>query len=76
MKHKVAGLEGPPVYPSAVVIAQALLINCRSDEGYVSRLVQQIAGVFQRCLRILFDISLNTGCAILHIRRKHRFCTE
>jgi hypothetical protein len=64
------------VYPSAVVIVEAFLINCRSDEGYVSRLIQQIVGVFQRCLRILFDIGLNTGCAIPHILRKHRFCTE
>jgi hypothetical protein len=59
-----------------VVIAEALLINCRSDEGYVSCLVQQIAGVFQCCLRILFDIGLDTGCAIPHICRKHRFCIE
>jgi hypothetical protein len=59
-----------------MVIAEVLLINCRSNEGYVSRLVQQIAGIFQCCLRILFDVSLDTGCAISHIRRKHRFCTE
>jgi hypothetical protein len=76
MKHKVAGPEGPFAYPSAVVVAEALLINCRSDEGYVSRFVQQISGVFQCCLCILFDIGLNTGCAVSHIRRKHRFCTE
>jgi hypothetical protein len=27
-KHEDAGLEGPSAYPSAVVIAEALLINC------------------------------------------------
>jgi hypothetical protein len=27
-KHEVARLEGPSVYPSAVVIAEALLIDC------------------------------------------------
>jgi hypothetical protein len=75
-KHKVAGLEGPSAYPSAVVIAEILLINCRSDEGYVSCFVQQVAGVFQRYLRIFFDIGLDTRCAISHIRRKHRFCPE
>jgi hypothetical protein len=75
-KHKVAGLEGPSAYPSAVVIAEVLLINCRSDEGYVLRFVQQIAGVFQRYLRIFFDIGLDTGCAVPHVRRKHRFCTK
>jgi hypothetical protein len=40
MKHKVAGLEGPSAYPSAVIVAEALLINYRSGEGYVSRFVQ------------------------------------
>jgi hypothetical protein len=68
-KHKVDRLEGSSVYPSAVVIAEALLINCRSNEGYVSRFIQQIAGVFQRCLRILFDIGLDTGCTEPHICR-------
>jgi hypothetical protein len=75
-KHKVAGFEGPSVYPSVVVIAEVLLINCGTDEGYVSRFVQQITGVFQRYLRIFFDIGLDTRCAKSHIRRKHCFCPE
>jgi hypothetical protein len=75
-KHKVAGLEGPFAYPSAVVIAEVLLINCRSDKGYVSCFVQHVMGVFWRYLRIFFDIGLDTGCAISHICRKHRFYTE
>jgi hypothetical protein len=33
-------------------------------------------GIFQRYLCIFFDIGLDTGCAISHIHRKHRFCTE
>jgi hypothetical protein len=45
-KHKIVGIEGPSAYPSAVVVAEVLLINCGSDEGYVSRFVQQVAGVF------------------------------
>jgi hypothetical protein len=76
MKHKVAGLEGPSAYPSIVVIAEVLLINCRSDEGYISRFVQQITGIFQRYSHIFFYIGLDMGCAILHIHRKHRFCIE
>jgi hypothetical protein len=59
-----------------MVIAEVLVINRQSNEGYVSRLVQQIAGVFQCYLRILFDMSLGTGRTVSHIRRKHRFCTE
>jgi hypothetical protein len=27
-KHEVAGLEGPSAYPSAMVIVEALLIDC------------------------------------------------
>jgi hypothetical protein len=46
MKHKIAGLEGPSAYPFAVVVAEALLINCRLGEGYVSCFVQQIGDVF------------------------------
>jgi hypothetical protein len=29
-----------------MVIAEVLLINCGSDEGYISRFIQQVAGVF------------------------------
>jgi hypothetical protein len=59
-----------------MVIAEVLLIDCQSDEGYVSCFVQQVAGVFQCYLRIFFDIGLDTRHAISHIRRKHRFCPE
>jgi hypothetical protein len=75
-QHKVARLEGPSAYPSAVVIAEVLLINCRSDEGYVSCFVQQVTGVFQRYLCVFLDIGLDTRRAISHIRMKHRFCHE
>jgi hypothetical protein len=75
-KHKVAGLERSSAYPSVVVIAEILLINYGSDEGYVSCFVQQVAGVFQRYLRIFFDIGLNARCPISHIHGKHRFCPE
>jgi hypothetical protein len=75
-KHKVPGLEGSSAYPSAVVIAEVLQIDCGSNEGYVSCFVQQIVGVFQHYLRIFFDIGLDMRCAISHIFRKHRFCPE
>jgi hypothetical protein len=45
-KHKIIGLEGPSMYPFAVVVAEVLLINCGSDKGYVSRFVQQVVGIF------------------------------
>jgi hypothetical protein len=45
-KDKIVGLEGPSAYPSAVVVTEVLLINYCSDEGYVSRFVQQVTGIF------------------------------
>jgi hypothetical protein len=27
-KHEVAGLKGPSTYPSALVVAEALLVDC------------------------------------------------
>jgi hypothetical protein len=38
-KHKVSRLEGPSAYPSAVVIAEALLIDCRASESDVSSFI-------------------------------------
>jgi hypothetical protein len=51
MKHKVAGFEGPSAYLSAVVVAEALLIDYRSGEGYISHFVQQIVSIFKRWVR-------------------------
>jgi hypothetical protein len=44
-KHEVARLEGPSAYPSAVVIAEAFLIDCRAGESDVSSFIQQVLGV-------------------------------
>jgi hypothetical protein len=38
-KHEVAGLEGLSAYPFAVVIAEALLINCRASESDISSFI-------------------------------------
>jgi hypothetical protein len=76
MKHEVAGLEGPSAYPSAVVVGEALLIDCRSGESYISRFIQQIEGIFQCRLCIFFNIGYYMRCAVSHIHRKHYFCSE
>jgi hypothetical protein len=39
-KYEVACLEGPSAYPSAVVIVEALLVNCRAGESDVSSFIQ------------------------------------
>jgi hypothetical protein len=64
-KHEVARLEGPSAYLSAVVIAEALLINCRASESDVSSFIQQVLGIF--C--VFFDVGDHTGCAVAHICR-------
>jgi hypothetical protein len=68
-KHEVAGLEGPFAYPSAVVIAEALLINCRASESDISSFIQQVLGIYQCFFCVFFDIGDYTGRAVAHIRR-------
>jgi hypothetical protein len=75
-KYEVAGLEGPSVYPSAVVIAEALLIDWRAGESNVSSFIQQILGICQCCLCIFFDIGDHTRRGVTYVRRKHCFCYE
>jgi hypothetical protein len=38
-KHEVTRLEGPSAHPSAVVIAEALLINCGTSKSDVSSFI-------------------------------------
>jgi hypothetical protein len=44
-EHKVARLERASAYPSAVVVAEALLVDRRSNEGDVSSFIQQVLGI-------------------------------
>jgi hypothetical protein len=44
-KDEVAWLEGPSAYPFAMVIAEALLVDCRAGEGDVPGLIQQVLGI-------------------------------
>jgi hypothetical protein len=41
-KDEVAWLEGPSTYPSAMVIAEALVVNCRAGKGDIPGLIQQV----------------------------------
>jgi hypothetical protein len=38
--HEVARLERPSAYPSVVVVAKALLVDCSSSEGDISSFIQ------------------------------------
>jgi hypothetical protein len=68
-KDEVAWLEGPSAYLSAVVIAEALLVNCQAYEGDVPGLIQQVLRVCQCLFCVFFDIGHHAGRAVAHIRR-------
>jgi hypothetical protein len=68
-KDEVARLEGSSAYPSAVVITEALLVNCRAYEGDIPGLVQQVLCVRQCLFGIFFNVGHHAGRAIAHVRR-------
>jgi hypothetical protein len=68
-KDEVARLKGPSAYPSAVVIAEALLVNYRAYEGDIPSLIQQVLYVCQRLFYVFFDVGHHAGRAIAHVCR-------
>jgi hypothetical protein len=68
-KYEVARFEGPSAYPSAVVIAEALLVNCRAGESDVSSFIQQVLGICQCLFCVFFDVGHHAGCTVAHICR-------
>jgi hypothetical protein len=75
-KHEIARFEGPPAYPSTVVIAEALLVNYCVGESDVSSLVQQILGIFECFLRVFFNICHHARCAIANVGREYLLSFE
>jgi hypothetical protein len=69
LEDEVARLEGPSAYPSAVVIMEDLLINCRAYEGNIPGFIQQVLCVCQRLFSVFFDVGHHAGRAIAHVRR-------
>jgi hypothetical protein len=68
-KDEVARLEGPSAYPSAVVIAEALLVNCQAYEGDIPGLIQQVLCVCQCLFCVFFNVGHHAGRAIAHVHR-------
>jgi hypothetical protein len=68
-KDEVAWLEGPSAYPSAVVIAEALLVNYRASEGDVPGLIQQVLGICQCLFCVFLDIGHYAGHAVAYVGR-------
>jgi hypothetical protein len=68
-KYEVAGLEGSSAYPSAVVIAEDLLVNCQAGESDVSSFIQQVLGICQCLFCVFFDVGHHVGRAVAHIYR-------
>jgi hypothetical protein len=68
-KDEVAWLKGLSVYPSAVIIAEALLVNCRAGEGDVPSFIQQVLGIYQCLFDVFFDIGHHARRAVAHVSR-------
>jgi hypothetical protein len=68
-KYEVAWFEGSSAYPSAVVIAEALLVNCGTSESDVSGFIQQVLGVCQCLFCVFLDVGDHARRAVAHIRR-------
>jgi hypothetical protein len=68
-KDEVSWLEGPSAYPSAMVIAEALLVNCRAGEGNVPSLIQQVLGICQCLFCVFFNISHHARHAVAYVGR-------
>jgi hypothetical protein len=68
-KDEVAWFGGSSAYPSAVVIAEALLVDRRTGEGDIPSLIQQVLGIRQCLFCVFFDIGHHTGRALAHICR-------
>jgi hypothetical protein len=66
-KDEVAWLEGPSAYPSVVVIAEALQVNCRAGEGDVPSLIQQVLGICQCLFCVFFDIGHHARRAVAYV---------
>jgi hypothetical protein len=56
-----------------MVVAEALLVNCRTSEGDILSFIQQVEGIFQCLLSIFYDVSYHTRCAVTHICGKYYF---
>jgi hypothetical protein len=68
-EDEVTWLDGPSAYPSAMVIAEALLVNCRASESDVPGLIQQVLCVCQCLFCIFFNIGHHVGRTVAHICR-------
>jgi hypothetical protein len=66
-KYKVARLERPFAYPSILVVAEALLVDCRTGKGDISSLVMQVSGIFECLLGVFFDVSYHARCTVMNI---------
>jgi hypothetical protein len=60
-KYEVVGFEGPSAYPSAMVIAEPLLVNCGTSESNISSFIQQVLGICQCLFCVFLDVGDHEG---------------
>src|SRR5664279_4722262 len=74
-EYKVSFDEGPAAYSTAMIVAQALLVDSGAGECDVSSLVECVDVVFYCSVRVLLSVGGNPRCVVADIRWQHRLCT-
>jgi hypothetical protein len=73
MKYKVSLFEAVSTYPTAMVVAEALLVDCSASKGDISSFVQQVLGVLKHLLHVFFNVRHDAQSAVADAGRKHHF---
>jgi hypothetical protein len=72
-KYEVSSFEAPSAYPTAVVVAEALLVDCGASKGDISSFFQQVLGVLERLMHVFFNVRHDARSAVADVDRKQRF---
>lgn len=57
----------------AMVLAEGLLVLCKSDECHIVHLLELVEGILERLLRPVLVIRLHPKRAIVEVSREHGF---
>ena len=69
-EYQVSDVEGPTPHPTVVVLAQRLLVLSQAEEGYVTRFIKLIHGIFEGCLGSLLVVHPDPWCPVLEVGRE------
>ena len=69
-EHQVPDVEGPTPHPTAMVLAQCLLVLGRAEEGNVTRFIELIHGVLEGCLGSLLIVRPDPWRSIVEVSQE------